>query len=178
MTLSAANDNAPKEHLVGAGNLPWVVGEHFGKLTNSEIFTASRPLRIMHEIVSQAVEMMRTDTAAQGCGCVYVIGDVYGRECKIGKALDPVKRLAQLQTGNPNQLFLHRVFWLKRAQADKVEMWSHQAAERLYVRLHGEWFQCSPDQAHLIILNSIIKSGWIKSYSVMTPTIDLMEVAS
>lgn len=172
-----ANDNQPKRYLLGIGNTPWVVSEAFGELSADEVMTASKPLRALHRIVSLAVDMMRAGEIADECS-VYVIGDVFGRQCKIGKAVDPVARLAQLQTGNPNLLFLHRVFWMGRNAADLVEMAAHGVAENRHVRLQGEWFMCSPDEAHFAIEDAIVLARNVGSYCVMTPSDHLMSVAA
>lgn len=176
--MHTANDNQPKRHLVGIGNAPWRVNDEFGELSPAEVMTASLPLRQLHEMVVQSVELIRTDPTGVQNYSVYVIGDVMGRQCKIGKAANPVSRLAQLQTGNPNLLFLHRVFWMRRVVADRVEVTAHRIAGNRYTRLQGEWFECSPDQAHTAIEESIHHAGVTKSYCAMTPLQHLMEVAA
>lgn len=176
--MKAANDNTPKIHRIGLGNEPWRVHDAFGRLNDAETFTASQPLRVLHELVVQAIVMMRTETSAENNCAVYVIGDVHGRECKIGKAVDPVARLAQLQTGNPMALFIHRVFWLRRGDADAVEIQAHRFAGKYHKRLQGEWFECDPSKAHDAVEKAILYVTGIKSACVMTPFDALMEVAA
>lgn len=178
MTISAANDNWPKVYTVGLGNLPWRVNEKFGDLNEREIATASEPLCSLHEILIQSIEWMRSKELSGGHHAVYVIGDVYGRECKIGKAANPINRLAQLQTGNHRQLFLHRVFWMREREASSVEALAHRIAEGSYDRLIGEWFRCSPNEAHEAIECAIEYRGNIQSYCVVTPANPLIEAAA
>ena len=62
-------------------------------------------------------------------------GDLY----KIGWAVDPVKRLAHLQTGNPRPMRLIATLQCKCAgQAQQRERYLHKTHRRHRVR--GEWF--------------------------------------
>lgn len=75
------------------------------------------------------------------CG-VYIVGSVYGKPLKIGVAKNPIWRLRSLQSGNPVQLFIHRVFWAKGGAeaAYEVEQTAHRQSSTNSTRLVGEWF--------------------------------------
>jgi hypothetical protein len=176
--MTPANDNAPVRHLVGVGNTQWRVGEQFGELTAGEIATVAKPLEMLNELVVQSMHAIRSSGLEASNGAVYVIGDVYGDECKIGKALDPIARLAQLQTGNHRQLFLHRVFWVDSKFISTVERGAHRIAGHYFDRLWGEWFSCGPFEAHAAIEAAITTNQRIKNYCVMTPLEPIMEVAA
>lgn len=86
---------------------------------------------------------------------VYVVGTLNPSCVKVGMATDPVARLAQLQTGNPERLFLHRVFWMHRpAAAFELEQRAHAFLGKKSNRLVGEWFDCSQVLAHDTIINA------------------------
>lgn len=99
------------------------------------------------ELVSFRTDI--ADASAKLLGfSVYVIGEHNSSRCKIGIARNPIKRLATLQTGNPEALFIHRVFWVESEQyAKNIESDAHISAELEHRRLEGEWFECSPYQA-------------------------------
>ena len=68
---------------------------------------------------------------------VYFVSD--GHYVKIGKAQDPIKRLGQIQTGNPNQCELLYLIPLKAsAMASEVESYLHEKYKQH--RMCGEWF--------------------------------------
>lgn len=176
--MKAANDNVPKMHVVGLGNTDWRVGDQFGVLSADEVATVARPLEALNEMIVQALQALRSEGLDTSTGAVYVIGDVYGRECKIGKALDPISRLAQLQTGNHRQLFLHRVFWVPAKTISEIERKAHRFAEHYFERLWGEWFNCSPSEAHAAVQAAVNTNNLVKSFCVMTPLESIMEVAA
>lgn len=104
----------------------------------------------------------------KGRAAVYVVGPWDGSCVKIGKANSPANRLAQLQTGNPDPIFLHRVFWLSDMEkATAVEQRAHVFVGNHYRRLVGEWFECFPTKAHELVLKAISSFGW--NYIAMTP---------
>lgn len=80
---------------------------------------------------------------------VYAITD--GTHHKIGVADDPMKRLRELQTGNPRQLTL--VFYVRLPGVHAYEL-ERSAHARLGsdMRAVGEWFSCGLDQAIMAIL--------------------------
>jgi hypothetical protein len=86
---------------------------------------------------------------------VYVVGPLNPPCIKVGMATDPIARLAQLQTGNPEKLYLHRVFWtLKPDAARNLEAVAHSFLGKKSKRLVGEWFECSASVAHDTIINA------------------------
>lgn len=60
---------------------------------------------------------------------------------KIGRSKDPHRRLQQLQTGNPNKLYLFHVFATK-CSADN-EIMIHNCCNNSWIR--GEWFNISQE---------------------------------
>lgn len=77
---------------------------------------------------------------------VYVITD--GEHFKIGVAVDPMKRLSELQTGNPHRLALR--FFYETHRAREIEQAAHTRLANL--RMVGEWFACGVDCAVWAIL--------------------------
>ena len=79
---------------------------------------------------------------------VYVIHDGYDddttRHLKIGMANSPIDRVRSLQTGNPNKLFIDRMYCFpKRSQAEGLEFLLHDACDEYSVG--GEWFYKNDD---------------------------------
>lgn len=74
---------------------------------------------------------------------IYAIGTATDRQ-KIGYSACPSKRLKTLQTGNPEQLFLHFQFEIDECIAEKYERYIHK--EYQYKRLKGEWFSMTPTE--------------------------------
>ncbi|WP_164903241.1 GIY-YIG nuclease family protein [Rhizobium leguminosarum] len=99
---------------------------------------------------------------------VYVVGTAYPSCVKVGMATDPTARLAQLQTGNHERLFLHRVFWTHREQdASALEQRAHSFLQSKTDRLVGEWFACAPEIAHDTIENACRSMGI--AFTAVTP---------
>lgn len=99
---------------------------------------------------------------------VYVVGTLTAECVKVGMAVDPVKRLAQLQTGNPSRLYLHRAFWtLSKDSAQLIEARAHSFLRRKCNRLTGEWFYCPPTLAHETIVNTFRSAG--SGFIAITP---------
>ncbi|MCG7507077.1 GIY-YIG nuclease family protein [Mesorhizobium retamae] len=123
-------------------------------------------LRALKSLTSTASEILTVMKAA-----VYVIGVSDAKCVKIGKATSPAKRLATLQTGNHEPLFLHRVFWVPTVrEADRVEKLAHEYSGTDSIRLEGEWFECSPYQAHKSIERALDHFG--SHYCVLTPALE------
>jgi len=86
---------------------------------------------------------------------VYVVGTLRPLSIKVGMATDPLARLAQLQTGNPEKLYLHRVYWTLRPDAARrLEATAHSFLDKKAKRLVGEWFDCSTTSAHETIIKA------------------------
>jgi hypothetical protein len=75
---------------------------------------------------------------------IYSIGTKENLQ-KIGFAKDPSQRLRQLQTGNPEQLFLHHTIEVPANRVRILERHLHK--ELGYLRTKGEWFRLSPEQS-------------------------------
>lgn len=177
----AANDN----HIVGLGNIHWRPPET-PDMSPAEVRTLCKPFNELHEMIAEATSIVNADKTGRYGGAIYVISDIYGHLTKIGKAMSPLDRLAQLQTGNPSKLFIHRVFWLandgsrwltQAALVDRIERDSHRSAEVRYERLEGEWFRCSPSDAHDVVYEVIGREPSVKKCCVMTPLRDIWRAA-
>lgn len=164
-----ANDNVPQEFLVGLGNPLWAppaIDIH----SPAEVDGIARPLRIFRELVVQACETVGSADDGEIDECaVYIVSDVAGAVVKIGKAVNPIARLAQLQTGNPAELFVHRLFWMDRKDADMIEIEAHTQASARYQRLQGEWFKCTVNEAHEVVEDAIFDNRRPSKYCAMTP---------
>lgn len=80
---------------------------------------------------------------------IYVVGSIRPSCVKVGIAGNPTRRLSELQTGNPDFLFLYRVFWVDTfALAESVEREVHRSISLKWRRLAGEWFECPVTVAH------------------------------
>ncbi|MBX4941161.1 GIY-YIG nuclease family protein [Rhizobium binae] len=169
MPRTAANDNRAVDIVAaGDGNIEWKSDDYHARLKTAGIEDQS-PLMNLHALLCAArwttSDKVRRDRSA----FVYVISDIRGEFSKIGYAVDPIKRLASLQTGNPLKLYIHRSFMLRKLSiAKKVEYWSHAIASERHGRLEGEWFQCSPSQAHSAIEAACNEVGC--GYLAATPT--------
>jgi len=72
---------------------------------------------------------------------------------KIGITSDePLKRLLQLQTGNPYELRMSAVFEVGDTQKE-VERMIHTQLKRFHIR--GEWFKLTPEQAVRFVTASL-----------------------
>lgn len=173
----ASNNNWPREYLVGPGNRRWEPPP-FENGSEAEIQLWATALRVMQDLIAQCGVAIKETNVATNHAAVYVIGDVYAEYVKIGVAVDPIARLAQLQTGNPNKLFLHRVFWIPDVEAAYlVESAAHATASDLYDRMVGEWFRCNPNEAHEVVEASIFDTLSGKPYCAITPLHTVFEAA-
>lgn len=85
---------------------------------------------------------------------VYIIchgpNDGLSGPVKVGMANDPHKRLASLQSGNPNRLCIWRTFPTPdREIARHIERGFHHVQRKK--RLSGEWFDINPRQAAFLM---------------------------
>lgn len=79
---------------------------------------------------------------------IYVIAELDGDGfVKIGRAVDPSKRLNELQIGNPRQLRLSSSFVPKDAVATErqIHKWLKDS------RVRGEWFDIPPLAAQSVV---------------------------
>ena len=72
---------------------------------------------------------------------------------KIGSARNVARRLAMLQTGNPEKLTILSTYAVAADQAVLAEKAIHRALYRH--RLIGEWFRLSPEQAKAAVESAI-----------------------
>lgn len=77
---------------------------------------------------------------------IYFIGSIEQGAVKIGRAKDPKKRLAQLQTGNSNKLTL---FAVVENVTPEYEFKLHKLMD--HIRLEGEWFQLTDELIYFMI---------------------------
>ena len=170
-----ANDNFS----VGAGNLKWITPA-IPDMNHQEVDTQAAPLTALGKQIYEAEGFISKSSAE--FYSIYVVADIYGEFSKIGVANTPTKRLAQLQTGNPSRLFIHRLFWIhsrRRKVADvamAIEAAAHASAERSHYRGVGEWFRCSPSDACDVVQSEVdmfVEHGEVYRYSLMTPPYDL-----
>ena len=152
---------------IGDGNLEWKGTGYQSRLKAARI-SEEDPLKNLHKVLvalAPSIKQIRRDSTA----FVYVISDIDGEFSKIGYAYNAPKRLASLQTGSPKKLYIHRSFiFTKLSLAKKVEFWSHTIAAERHTRLEGEWFRCTPSQAHTAIEDACKEVGC--GYGVATPT--------
>lgn len=70
---------------------------------------------------------------------IYFIQSTMGGPIKIGKAINPIKRLEQLQTGYPEPL---QIIGVTPGTVEEEKNLHHKF---LSLRLHGEWFNPGPE---------------------------------
>lgn len=87
---------------------------------------------------------------------IYVIGT--DNVQKIGFSSNVEQRLRILQTGNSEALRINHKVEVPDSQARLVEKTIHK--EYGYLRIKGEWFKMSPDQAKLCIEHAAIR--WVE----------------
>ena len=92
---------------------------------------------------------------------IYVIGSDENRQ-KIGFSKDVNKRLKTLQTGNPQVLKIHYFEEVPDDRARKLERKLHK--ELNHLRLKGEWFDISPNDAKLMLQFMVIR--WLSDLTV------------
>lgn len=86
---------------------------------------------------------------------IYVIGT--HEKQKIGFSSNVGRRLRSLQTGNSDTLKIHHSVEVPAEQARFVEKTIHH--EYNYLRIKGEWFTMTPEQAKLCIEHAAIR--WV-----------------
>jgi hypothetical protein len=77
---------------------------------------------------------------------LYVIGPKDGRPVKVGVSVDCHSRLAGIQTGNWNDLYVLKTVWTDSVKSARtLERETHRALQRHH--LSGEWFDVEADEA-------------------------------
>lgn len=88
---------------------------------------------------------------------IYIIGPANGEACKIGVAMNPAKRLAELQIGCWKELKIFALFWFIEGSVYGAEKLAHRIADRMGKRLQGEWVDMDPGGAAYVV-GSVIHS--------------------
>lgn len=170
-----ANDNFS----IGAGNLRWIKPA-IPDMTHEEVNTQASPLNDLAKQICESEAFVERSCAK--FSSIYIVSDIYGDYSKIGVATKPTKRLAQLQTGNPSRLFIHRLFWIYCGRRNVTEIMlaieaaSHASAGRRHQRCIGEWFKCSPSEACDVVLSEVeafAERDEVSRFSLLTPPRDL-----
>lgn len=112
----------------------------------------------------------RSAAADDSCWKIYCIFDKTAGAVKVGVSTNPSERLATLQTGNPNFLYLGIVRPLQREdgsflpskEAKKQERLLHEKLAHLRMPGGTEWFQACDDQRRIVELHFGLKGsiGW------------------
>lgn len=76
---------------------------------------------------------------------LYVLGELYSTNVKIGKSVNPGSRLKTLQTGHPGTLIL-QAFCLHKSPYTEREI--HRRLEES--KISGEWFSLTPEVIKVI----------------------------
>jgi len=88
---------------------------------------------------------------------LYVIGNNESKQ-KIGFSSNVEKRLAELQTGNPDRLYIHHT---RAVPKDRVRLLERKIHRELgYRRIKGEWFNMSANDAKLMLDFAMIR--WLE----------------
>jgi hypothetical protein len=87
----------------------------------------------------------------QGVAAVYVIGAFEMEPVKIGRAKNPVRRLAEMQVGSPYTLRLFHAFYGRSDVVEVLELEAHEILRDLGFHVRGEWFDCTPDEAASVV---------------------------
>lgn len=112
-------------------------------MSGSLAYLGTAPRRGISCLSSQAHDHAQrvrdqADTSAcrtpSGEGYVYFMQATHGGPVKIGWAVDPAARLAELQTGHPDTLVIRRL--VKGDRKLEAQLHRHYAS----ARLRGEWF--------------------------------------
>lgn len=91
-------------------------------------------------------ELSADKEEAKDCGYVYLVRNS-GRSFKIGKSIDPEKRLKQFQTSNPDELELVCCVYVRSMKSVEREV------QRLFPekRLNGEWFELAVEEQQIVV---------------------------
>lgn len=116
----------PNILVIGDGNLNWNVPPKRSALDRKY----ENPLHDVRALARRSRKLLAVnDNIEKSAHAVYVVSDIEGKVTKIGRAHCPSSRLSRIQTGNPYELFLHRVFWVDQGRdAEELERRSHELA--------------------------------------------------
>lgn len=85
-------------------------------------------------------------------GYVYIVGFSEAGIVKIGSALAPGIRLAELQCGNPFELHLRAAVSIYEGSPVLIERAAHKIARARHIR--GEWFELDDDEALEVVIKA------------------------
>lgn len=88
---------------------------------------------------------------------VYIIGPSLSGPVKIGKAADPHQRLRELQTGHHEKL--HLLFYVDCGKVKSVNVENRAHKMKNHLRMHGEWFKMSGQDALQTVLAALRELG-------------------
>jgi hypothetical protein len=115
------------------------------KAFESKRYRRARALETKIAVLEARKEAIKPDVTDR---YVYIIG-ADGHPVKIGIALEPEKRLKEIQTGFPHRLRIYVQVEAFGGLAPRVEREAHRMLTQH--RLHGEWFDCSPELAEATV---------------------------
>lgn len=81
---------------------------------------------------------------------LYFIRQVSTTKYKVGWTTDPISRLSNLQTGNPDKLEIARLFAIKNGRAVEAESHIHNQLKQIHRHIQGEWFDISANWMQII----------------------------
>lgn len=93
------------------------------------------------------------DSPGSPFSAVYLIAPDDMDVVKIGHATDPKMRLSLLQVGNWHQLSVKGLLWVDSGPG-LIEGLAHQAAIEMGIRIRGEWFEASIEEAAELVLKA------------------------
>lgn len=82
---------------------------------------------------------------------VYIIGSDYFEPVKIGRSQSPMKRMHQMQCGNPYPLKIRQAFVMTPAESVFLEWNTHMTLTDMGFHVSGEWFDIGIDDASAVI---------------------------
>jgi hypothetical protein len=78
---------------------------------------------------------------------VYVIGSLEMEPVKIGRSLNPLQRMKEMQTGCPYRLYVFGALYGRKDAIIALEWETHRVLSEFGFRVGGEWFEVAPDDA-------------------------------
>lgn len=106
--------------------------------------------------------------------CVYVIGSDFFEPVKIGRSAAPIKRLADMQVGNPFRLKLRGAFLMTRVETVFLEWMVHSELDGMGFSVSGEWFELGTEDTLAVIAKCAKNAGII----LRTPSESLALIAN
>lgn len=97
---------------------------------------------------------------------LYLISADKSDAIKVGKSLDPVMRLLELQAPIPFDLRLSAAFCVVSDDARRLELLMHKALTKRGLLIRGEWFRIGVDEA-ISTVEAVARKNEI---TIMTPT--------